>query len=508
MRSLWMPAIVLVVSMAAPALAAEPDLAAWSSQARAGTIAAARIDLARLQGEDVSLAMAMLRGQISTPTPITNEELTANAKQLADLGAASCVLLLGTSRDGKGALSALLVVPMTSEAQGREVAKALEQFAGAPTRQELRIEPRDGVVLAGPAALVEEPAAPRAELATAMAAAGDAPLAVAVAPSADQRRVLTELLPSAAPQLAGDALGEIVAATEWTAVAYEPKSQLRIVLHTDSPASAARAEAAVTGWLKQLKKTLPRVNELRPFAPLATALTPKVEGDNVTLELAGDKLAALDAAIRPAMAAARSASDRARAKNCFKQLGLAMHNYHDAQKHFPNAAITGADGKPLLSWRVALLPYLDQGELYKRFKLDEPWDSEHNRPLVKQIPEVFQIGGAEAIAAGKTCAVLPIGEATAFPDGKGLEFKHFTDGTSNTILIVEADDAHAVEWTRPADLAYGAARPLAGLGQHFGDGFLALFGDGSVHYISSRAGEDVIRKLITPAGNELIQLPN
>jgi hypothetical protein len=228
----------------------------------------------------------------------------------------------------------------------------------------------------------------------------------------------------------------------------------------------------------------------------------------VTLELAGDKLAALDAAIRPAMAAARSASDRARAKNCFKQLGLAMHNYHDAQKHFPNAAITGADGKPLLSWRVALLPYLDQGELYKRFKLDEPWDSEHNRPLVKQIPEVFQIGGAEAIAAGKTCAVLPIGEATAFPDGKGLEFKHFTDGTSNTILIVEADDAHAVEWTRPADLAYGAARPLAGLGQHFGDGFLALFGDGSVHYISSRAGEDVIRKLITPAGNELIQLPN
>ncbi|HVS35105.1 MAG TPA: DUF1559 domain-containing protein, partial [Gemmataceae bacterium] len=85
----------------------------------------------------------------------------------------------------------------------------------------------------------------------------------------------------------------------------------------------------------------------------------------------------------------RDAARRATMVNDLKQLGLAVHNYHDANGAFPKPAIYDKDGKPLLSWRVMLLPYLEQNELYQQFHLDEPWDSDHNKKLLEKMPKVF-----------------------------------------------------------------------------------------------------------------------
>src|SRR5262249_35560887 len=91
----------------------------------------------------------------------------------------------------------------------------------------------------------------------------------------------------------------------------------------------------------------------------------------------------------PGVQSARSSANRARSTNNVKQMSLAMHNYANAYGYFPRQAIHGKDGRPLLSWRVSLLPYLEQMPLYRKFRLDEPWDSPHNRALLKYMPLVY-----------------------------------------------------------------------------------------------------------------------
>ena len=100
-------------------------------------------------------------------------------------------------------------------------------------------------------------------------------------------------------------------------------------------------------------------------------------------------IAVLIALLLPAVQAAREAARRIQCVNNLKQLGLAMHNYHDANGFFPQDSVDAKTGKPLLSWRVHLLPYMEEALLYQSFKLDEPWDSEHNIKLLDKLPKVF-----------------------------------------------------------------------------------------------------------------------
>ena len=189
--------------------------------------------------------------------------------------------------------------------------------------------------------------------------------------------------------------------------------------------------------------------------------------------------------------------------NNLKQIGLALHNYHDSFSSFPAVANFNKEGKPLLSWRVHLLPFLDQQDLYKEFHLDEPWDSEHNKKLIARIPSPFHCPSSKA-AAGLTTYLAPVGKDTMFTGAdKKLRLADVTDGTSNTIFVVEADDEHAVPWTKPADLPYDAAAPWKGLvGQH---GLICdmLFVDGSVHGISKNMPADRLKTYFTRSGGEV-----
>src|SRR6185295_2767398 len=130
--------------------------------------------------------------------------------------------------------------------------------------------------------------------------------------------------------------------------------------------------------------------------------------------------------LRFAAAAPRVANVPNAAMNNLKIIGLAMHNYHDTNQRFPAAAIYDKQGKPLLSWRVAILPYLNQKQLYESFHLDEPWDSEHNRKLIPRMPAEYAAAGAmpppgakPAPALGKTRYVLPTGKIALFQNEKG-----------------------------------------------------------------------------------------
>ncbi len=217
------------------------------------------------------------------------------------------------------------------------------------------------------------------------------------------------------------------------------------------------------------------------------------------LNPAGPEQAQARAADTCQVGAARAAS-----ANSLKIIGLAMHNYHDANRSFPAAAIHGKDGKPLLSWRVALLPYLEQNNLYRQFKLDEPWDSEHNKKLLAKIPQVYAPIAGNAKEPHSTYFRVFTGPGTLFEGDKGQRIAAVTDGTSNTILAVEA--GAAVPWTKPDELPFTPAGKLPKLGGLSQGGFNILMADGSVRFIRRDFDAQTLRGAITRNGGEVVDL--
>jgi hypothetical protein len=184
-----------------------------------------------------------------------------------------------------------------------------------------------------------------------------------------------------------------------------------------------------------------------------------------------------------------------------QRLGLAFYEFHNSQQVLPAAAILGKDGKPLLSWRVAILPQLKETDLYNQFKLDEPWDSEHNKKLLPKMPKVYApLRGPTPKEPHSTCYQVFTGPDAPFnlTSRLGPRITDFTDGTGQSFMIVEASEA--VPWTKPADLVYDAKKPLAKLG--LGDRVYLVLVDGSSHFIKKTVSETIIRAAITPNGNE------
>jgi hypothetical protein len=195
-------------------------------------------------------------------------------------------------------------------------------------------------------------------------------------------------------------------------------------------------------------------------------------------------------------------ADRLASAQNLKQILLAMHNYHDVHGHFPPAASHDANGKALLSWRVLILPWLAEEELYKEFKLDEPWDSEHNKKLLAKMPSLYAPVRGKDKKEHVTHYQVFTGKGTIFEGTEGIPIRDITDGTSNTIAVVEGADT--VPWTKPADLAYDAEKPLPKLGGMFKDVFNAAFADGSVHALKREFDEATMRLVITRNDGQLI----
>lgn len=197
-----------------------------------------------------------------------------------------------------------------------------------------------------------------------------------------------------------------------------------------------------------------------------------------------------------AIRAARKAATAASRMNNMKQLGLAFHNYHDVYNHFPaenGNGVLGAGQKTGLSWRVYLLPFVDGAALYNKFKMDEDFDSPHNKALIEQMPVVFKVEGVDK--PGYTSVHVFTGDDTAIGTDNGTGFRDITDGTSNTILAVVAGPESAEIWTKPGGLEFNADDPKKILGK-LAEEFLVLICDGSVRYVKSDINDDTLRKLI------------
>jgi hypothetical protein len=196
------------------------------------------------------------------------------------------------------------------------------------------------------------------------------------------------------------------------------------------------------------------------------------------------------------------AAAMAKSENNLKQIALAMHNYSAWNTKLPAAAIWDKSGHPLLSWRVAILPFLEESALYKEFHLDESWDSAHNLSLLSRMPNVYTHRYPPiALSEYTTHYRVFTGKGTAFDGPKGLDLEtDFPDGTGTTILVVET--TKPVIWTKPDELPYDAALPLPALGFQFPNKFLMAMVDGATRIGARDAPEAEIRARITRNGGE------
>jgi hypothetical protein len=216
--------------------------------------------------------------------------------------------------------------------------------------------------------------------------------------------------------------------------------------------------------------------------------------------------------VREAAQSVEESAAKAMSRNNLMQLGLAFHNYNDTYTNLPQAATYSRQGKPLLSWRVEILPFIEQKPLYDQFKRDEPWDSPHNIKLLPKMPKVYASPrGANPAESNATFYQVFVGPEAPFdpPDTPSTRLRSiniprsFPDGLSQTILIAEAGEA--VPWTKPADMLYRSNGPLPKLGGLFRDGFHVVMADGSPHWVDTRrVSETTLRAAITPAGGEIM----
>jgi hypothetical protein len=190
--------------------------------------------------------------------------------------------------------------------------------------------------------------------------------------------------------------------------------------------------------------------------------------------------------------------------NNLKQIALAFENYNDAYGHFPTPAAPTANGRPgprNLSWRVAILPYIEYENLYQQFNLDERWDGPTNSRLLKRMPRIYRSPGDPDDSTTTRYRVF-VGGGAMFDWDRPTKVFDVKDGLSNTLMVVEA--AEAVPWTKPDELEFRRSGLLPKLGRKPGKCLVAT-GDAQVRLIDpDDIGDTGMKALITRDGSEPI----
>jgi beta-lactamase regulating signal transducer with metallopeptidase domain len=202
------------------------------------------------------------------------------------------------------------------------------------------------------------------------------------------------------------------------------------------------------------------------------------------------------------------AARRNQSINNMRQLAIAMLNYAEKNRQFPPSAVLGKDGKTKHSWRVAILPYLEQQELYNAYHFDEPWDSEHNRKLIDRMPVHFRDPHMQEDSTSSAYYMIT-GKGTFGDSEKGRRFKEIVDGMSRTIMLVDAK--RNFPWTKPEDIEIDEdpSKPLPELGGYLQEPwkFVVALADGSVRAIAPTVDEKVLRAYFTVNGHENAEFP-
>jgi prepilin-type processing-associated H-X9-DG protein len=200
---------------------------------------------------------------------------------------------------------------------------------------------------------------------------------------------------------------------------------------------------------------------------------------------------------------------RSQCVNNLKQIGLGLQNYADVYGCFPPVCVTDENGKPMHSWRVLILPFIEHKPLYDKYDFNEPWNGRNNSKLAKEMPNVFRCPSDAASPAAMTNYLAVVGPETIWQPDHGTTFKEIEDGPSHTIAVVEATGA-GIPWMEPRDLPFSAVskgiNPKQGLGissQHPGAA-IALFADGHTQTIQERLPLELLKAICTKAGGEEI----
>ena len=221
-------------------------------------------------------------------------------------------------------------------------------------------------------------------------------------------------------------------------------------------------------------------------------------------------LALLVALMLPAISQSPEAARRKQCRSNLSRIAQAMRNYHDTYGSFPPAVTYSADGKPMHSWRVLLLPFLGEEGLSARYNRNEPWDSPANSQLLSQMPKVYACPSAPP-SVGETHYAVPVGPQAMFPFDRAVAIREVTDEISHTILVLETLGSN-LNWMAPLDVPVGTgtseAPPGSFSSRHTG-GFHVALADGSVRFV--RDGDFPAQKLdslVTRDGGEVIDLPD
>jgi hypothetical protein len=253
--------------------------------------------------------------------------------------------------------------------------------------------------------------------------------------------------------------------------------------------------------------------------PLAIAALVMVVARGYVLQVAVVSIVVLGGIAILVLPNARTAPGAARRAGCamsLKEIAIALHNYHETYKSFPPAYVADENGRPIHSWRVLILPFLEQKALYDNYRLDEPWDGPNNRQIAAEL-KIFMCGSDQRGIAGQTSYVAVVGPGTAWAGAKSVKFEEITDGISNTILLVEVHNS-GIHWMEPRDLdasqmamAINANPARKGVIPGISSGHpgvaQAAMADGSVRALPDDTPPATVRAMLTIAGGETVQRP-
>jgi hypothetical protein len=400
----------------------------------------------------------------------------------------------------------LAVVPLSAKAAHQKIEAALRQKKFFP-----EVQLRGQTLVAGSAQalrkLAKHQPVTRPELTEALKTVGNAPIWFLILPNEDLRRAFEEVMPHLPREIGAPPVQGVTRGVRWIAVTLKisPVWKLHLTIQSADAAAARQLHDLLKRYDLLLKTMKPKLHPLIPLLtfPWVGALG-HVEEDRLQASLT-------DKEVEPVLAPVLDylgVSPAAWILHNLRLLSQGMIAYADSHpKHrLPAVASFDKKGRPLLSWRVHILPYIGQEKLYREFHLDEPWDSEHNKTLISRMPKIYYGPNLELNRQGKTIYLAPVGKDLVFTgETEGRRYPvDFLDGTSNTILLVEADDAHAVIWTKPEDLRVDRLRPHQGLGGHIEGRFAVSLADGSARLVWSQINPATLHAALTPAGGETL----
>lgn len=209
----------------------------------------------------------------------------------------------------------------------------------------------------------------------------------------------------------------------------------------------------------------------------------------------------------PTFQALRERRNRTACMNNLQLIAIALNEYCDTHGSYPPPIVYDDKGAPMHSWRTLILIELGYPSLYAQYNFDQPWDSEANSSLMMQCPREFVSPASNSQTGNESSYFLVIGKGTVFPKAGPLGYKEISDGPSETLLVVEAENS-ASEWTRPDDIAKSMLKSQIGvagknsIGGNHAKGATAVFADGTPVWLPDDLDPLLLDAMISPDGGE------